>query len=119
MRQVVFIDPKQDKTDIPLFTSPEADETHDSGVGLVLNNREFAEVLVERNDDLPLRMSPTQNLGIARILGPVTRPFSVVAGRCENSPRPAPDARVEQDPHDTSGVEGRISMRSWATMRRA
>jgi hypothetical protein len=64
------------------------------------HNRELAEVLVECHQDPTLAMCPREDLVVARIWDPLTRPHSVVPGRNQVFARPSPDAGVEQNFHE-------------------
>ncbi len=46
-----------------------------------MNNRQFAEIFVQRNQDPPLPVGSRQNLFIAGVLRPVSSPYDIMPGR--------------------------------------
>ena len=61
------------------------------------DNGEFSKVLVECHDDLQGFASAIDDFLVARIGGPVRDGFDFVTGVLQNSRRPSPDARVEEN----------------------
>ncbi|MCY4121720.1 MAG: hypothetical protein OXG72_12455, partial [Acidobacteria bacterium] len=68
-----------------------------------IQDRQLAEVLVERNQYLSVSSRGLQNLLIPGILGPVADPLYIVTRGAQDRHDPAPHTSVEQDPHDLEG----------------
>ena len=100
---------------IPRFDIHEPD---DAGVGLTENHREFAEVLVERDQDSRLPFRDFQYRRVAGIGFPIARPRNVVACRRQRRPRAWRHASVEQQLQAIESTK-RGSTRSRPTKRRA
>lgn len=77
----------------------EANETHDAPVRQPMNDCEFSEVLVDRDDDPRTLKAAVENLPIARILWPFSDDFNVMPGSREDIGGASPDARVEEHLH--------------------
>lgn len=84
---------------------------------LAVDDGEFAEVLVERDQD-PYRFTcKRKNRGVARILFPGSRPHDIVPGLGELLDGTSLDAGIEEEPHQADSAKG--SRRSCRTSRRA
>jgi hypothetical protein len=68
-------------------------------VRLTPNYREFAEVLVERDDDLPCRPSAGQHGGITRVLRPVRHALNLMPVGHESARDRSGDATVDENVH--------------------
>ena len=64
-----------------------------------MDDGEFSEVLVDRDDDLRSVNGTVENLPITRILWPVGDGLNVVTGSREDIGGTSPDARVEEHLH--------------------
>lgn len=82
-----------------LLRSREADEANDSGVSVAPYNGEFAEVLVERQHNLPGVPGMGQDVRVAWIGGPVRNALDLVSGYRERGCDGAGDATVDQNLH--------------------
>lgn len=82
-----------------LLPRRQPDEPHDAAMRLTANDRELAEVAIERDEHATPGCCARENLGVARILGPVTSPLHVVAIRREFGEHDARNAGVQQDLH--------------------
>ena len=79
---------------------------------------EFAEILVQRDDDLSVACGVGENFFVARIGGPITDPFDFMPRLFDLASRAGPDAAVEQNLQAAwSTIFG--CTRSWPTTRRA
>ena len=101
-----------------LLVRRNVDEPNDSAVGLSADNREFAKVLVECCDDLPVIRGSRENGGVPRVLGPIGDVFDLMPALAKDVTRRSGDARIQQDLHEASDKTG-ASTRSWPTRRRA
>ena len=84
-----------------------------------IQHRQLAEVLVERDQCLPVRGCRRQDSFIPGIPGPVADPLDFVTRGVQNSRGAAPHTGVEQNPHEPEDSTSAGSMRSWPTRRRA
>lgn len=85
---------------------------------LPANDRELAEILVEGHQDARLAMRVLENLFIARIGRPVTRPYDVMPGLHQIIADVLRDAGVEKEPQAALPPSAG-STRSCPTGRRA
>lgn len=96
----------------------DAYEPQDAGVRLPRKNGEGAEVLVKSDEQPRLPVGTIENLGVTRILGPVTGPDDIVPRAEQLLPSSSPDTCVEEEFHEEElMVNG--SIRSFERMRRA
>lgn len=98
-----------------LFVGSCIDQPYDAGMGLAMQDRELAEVLVQGNEDALLRGGLSEDRLIARIGWEIGYCRNVVPGCLEYRTGGAVDAAIQQDPHQAL----RSSIRSWPTIRRA
>lgn len=94
------------------------DEPDDSRVGRTEGNRKLAEILVERDQYLPVSCRVGKDFVVSWIGRPVTYPLHLVPGPFEIYLGAGPDATVEQELQAASPVTAG-STRSWPTTRRA
>jgi len=91
-----------------------ADETNDAAVRYAMNDGKLPKILVQRGKDALLPMRMGQNLVVARVFRPVSRPDDVMTGSLQFLARLAPHAGIEQKFHAPAfKING--STRSWAT----
>ena len=101
-----------------LITGSETDNPNDTGVRSTPHNGELAKVLVERNEDAPMRDGRREDRFVSWILGPLAGPDHVVTCGSQRDSCASPDTRVEQELHvPVFRISG--STRSWPTRRRA
>jgi len=93
-------------------------QPNDAGVRLLVHYREFAEVLVERNQDSPFGIGREKDRRVARVFGPSPDPDYVVTISCKHLGSATPHAGIEQKPHDACRTIA-SSTRSRATRRSA
>src|SRR5262249_53881703 len=79
-----------------LLPCADVDEPHDAAMRQVSSNRQFAEVLIDRDEHTLLSMPLRQNLLVPRVVRQITGPLNVVAGRLKLRLGAAPNAGVEQ-----------------------
>lgn len=91
------------------------DQTNDSSMGQALNDSQFAEILIERDEYPVFRMRPGKYFDIAGITRPVTAPFDLVPEGGKLGDCAAPDATVKQKFQAASSMSG--SIRSCSTTR--
>ena len=60
---------------------------------------QFAEVLVERDDDLAVRQGMREDGSVAGIRGLISDTFDVMSGSCDRTRYRAGDAAVDEDLH--------------------
>jgi hypothetical protein len=109
------------KTHRGLLASCDVDQSQDPAVRRSADNSQFAEVLVQRHKDSSLGMSASQDLLVARVFGPITRPNNIMTGRGQFRESTAPNARIEQDLHGRIPLAGlpRFSTRRHCLVVRA
>lgn len=83
-----------------------------------VNYSQFAEVLVERDDDLAAFVCATKNDLVARVAWPIGNALDVVTGLRQRRADRAGDATVEKYLHALVPVTAG-STRSWPTSRQA
>jgi len=87
-------------------------------MGFLVNNGQFAKVLVQSHENAFFGIGASEYLIIARILHPITGPDDIVSRCFEVGPHSAPNARIEKDSHVSDSMRSG-STRSCPTRRRA
>ncbi len=85
---------------------------------LTLRDREFAEILVQRDEDAAFSMRSHKNFVIAWISGPIASPDHIMPRNLKRRSNTGPDARVQKDLHAVASTKSG-SIRSLPTTRRA
>lgn len=94
-------------------------EPHDSSMGTSKQDRQFAEVLVKRDDYLFLYGRRGQYTFVTRVVVPVADPLDVVTVRAQRRHGSTPHAGIEKDLHERADSTSAGSMRSFPTILRA
>ena len=102
-----------------LILRAQVHEPHDSSMRTSIQDRQLAEVLVERDQYPSLRGGRRQYLFIPRICRPVADPLDIVTRGAQDRGGPAPHTGVEQNLHDLEDSTSAGSMRSCPTRRLA
>ncbi len=102
----------------PLVGGPEIDQPNDTAMGEAPQHAQFAEILVERDQDASFFARVIQQPFIARVFGLVTGPDHVMSGGLQLGFAFWTQAGVQQDLQEPASIE-RGSIRSLAAMRRA
>lgn len=87
-----------------LLARSDIDQAHDATVRQASSDRQFAKILIERDEYTLLPMRLGQDVFIARILGQITGPQHVMAGRLKFRLGSAPDASIEQQIHAADSI---------------
>ncbi len=83
------------------------------------HDSQFAEILVECHQDLPVLGCVSQHVFVTRIGRPVTNPFDPVSGGAKGVESAAPHAGVKEYSHPPEDSVSAGSTRSCPTRRRA
>jgi hypothetical protein len=85
-----------------LLFRAQRDEPDDPAVRLPANNRNLAEVFVERDHHLMITVRVREDLGITGIARPIRNALDLVSGGDQYVAGAAPDAAVEQHLHGSA-----------------
>ncbi len=100
-----------------LLSGRKADEAYDSAMRLLAENGQFTKVLVQRHQDSAFLVRIRQNVFITRIFRPRTRPLDIMPSVSQCRDASTPDARIEQNPHESEFPTNSGSTRSCPTTR--
>lgn len=117
-RQFVPILPQHLLANRALLTRADVDQPHNAGMRQASPDREFAEILVERDEHTLFPVGLRQDLFITRVLRQIPGPQHVMSSCLKFRLGTAPHAGIEQQLHAADSIF-RGSIRSWPTMRRA
>jgi hypothetical protein len=93
-------------------------QAHNAGVRDAPHDRQLAKILVQSDQHAALSVRAGQDLVVAGIFKPVTRPHDVVAGSLDLSARPALHSSIQEDTHRAASASAGAT-RSWPTSLRA
>jgi len=101
-----------------LLPGGKINQANNPGMWSLVNNSQFAKILVQSHQNAPFPMSLFKDFIIARVFLPIPRPYYIMTCGPQFLNHAAPHASIQKDPHAPVPTK-RGSILSWLTILRA